>query len=244
MTHALFITAYDRPNYLREVLKSWGMVRGLKGWRVVARIEPGLYTQQNYDLFDGFRVGKQHPDFEIVVNPERYGVLHHPWVGFEELFAEHDFVVRAEDDLRVSDDILEYFSWAAQEFEMVDKVASVHGFTRREVGDAAASEILPRFDPLVWGTWRGFWEGLFSPTWDHDYSTFNGTPGNQSGWDWNINTRLYPHFGLHGLFPEASRVDNIGIYGTHSTPENFYTAPTFTAERGFVDYAAAANLRV
>jgi len=237
MRKALFFTAYDRPDYLRTALESWGEVRGLNDWNIVARIEPGHYAHKIYDLFDGFRTGSQHPNFQIIVNPERYGVLRHPWVGFEHLFDRRfDFVVRAEDDLRVSSDILEYFSWAAEEFEMRDEVASIHGFTRYGDGDPSDVRLEKRFDPLIWGTWRGYWEGLIGPTWDHDYSTFNETPGNQSGWDWNLNTRIYPRLGLQGVFPVVSRVENIGLYGTHSTPENYYTAESFQASQEEVKY--------
>lgn len=230
MRKALFFTAYDRPNYLLRALETWGYVRGLKDWDIVARIEPGLYADQIYDIFEGFWAGSRHPNFQIITNPTRLGVLHHPWAGFTELFEQdYDFVVRAEDDLRVSDDILEYFTWAAAKFEHDDRVASIHGFMREGSGTPEEVEVQPRFDPLIWGTWRRTWESLIGPTWDHDYSTYNGAPGIQSGWDWNLNTRIYPGHGLGGVFPRLSRVDNIGVHGTHSTPDNFYTAPSFQA---------------
>lgn len=227
MKRALFLTAYDRPQYLERALASWDSVRGLGEWTWYASIEPSPFADQIVEQFHSFF--DQHDlAYAITLNSERLGVLHHPWARFEELFAlGFDFVVRAEDDFRVSTDVLEYLSWAAEYYASADDVASIHGFSRTESGDPSVVRSEPRFDPLLWGTWREVWQGLIGPTWDHDYSTFNRFPGNQSGWDWNLNTRIYPKEGMRGVFPEVSRVDNFGIFGTHSTPENFYTATSF-----------------
>ena len=240
MSNALFITAYDRPEYLRQALASWKNVRGLEDWHVVARIEPGRHTGEIYDLFWHFGEETGHPSLDIIVNPKRLGVLHHPWVGFEHLFETHDFVVRAEDDLRVSDDILEYFSWA----QGVDnpEVVTIHGYTMTD-GDPDEVQVRRDFNPLVWGTWRAFWQDLIGPTWDHDYSTNNGTPGVQAGWDWNLNTRILEEHQLMSIYPMASRVDNIGIHGTHSTPDNYFTSPSFQETFGRRVYREKADIR-
>ena len=47
----------------------------------------------------------------ITINPQRYGVLGNPWHAFNDGFAVSDFVVLAEEDLIVSEDVLEYFAW-------------------------------------------------------------------------------------------------------------------------------------
>ena len=164
-------------------------------------------------------------------------MLHNPWVGFERLFMaqNYDFVVRTEDDLVVSADILEYFDWASCKFQNNPRVATVNAFCYND-GPSDEVALAERFSPLVWGTWSDRWEGLLGPTWDHDYSTYNGEPGNQAGWDWNINTRLFPQHRLLGCFPLASRVHNIGVHGTHSQPPNYRTATSFKDDHGSVKY--------
>lgn len=227
---ALFFTAYDRSNYLSEALASWRQVRGFYDWPVVAMIEPSYSQQKMVELFEEL----EHPNLKIIVNPKRYGVLHHPWVGFQTLFDRYNFVVRAEDDLIVSTDILEYFEWANQEYRNQEYISCVNAFTFGS-GDSSQIEERTLFNPLIWGTWRDRWTGFMRSTWDHDYSTNNGTPGVQAGWDWNLN-RIIPERNMKVVSPLASRVQNIGVIGTHSLPENFETAVSFEQFRDPTTY--------
>lgn len=224
---AIFLTAFDRPDLLERTMRSWEEVRGVADWPFIVRVEPGPKQEECVQIaWDAFtRMGHQHCG--VVVNPQCYGVLHHPWVGFENLFLTYDFVLRAEDDLCVSDDILEYFEWAEQEFRVDREVATIHGFEAGIGSDPGAVQLLELFNPWIWGTWVDRWRSVIRDTWDHDYSTYNGWPGHESGWDWNLNSRVFPAHGLVGVFPETSRVDNIGIFGIHGTAENFRTAASF-----------------
>jgi hypothetical protein len=135
----------------------------------------------------------------------------------------------------VSDDTLEYFEWASTVYETHPRVAAVCGYTE-EQGPLDGVVLEKRFSPWIWGTWRDRWRKLIGPTWDHDYSTYNGHPGNQSGWDWNLNTRIYPEYGLYTAFPTSSRVQNIGVFGVHGTPGNFETSPSFQPIYGQSEY--------
>lgn len=244
MRKAVFITAYNRLPYLQQVLHSWQSVRGLEDWHFVAMIEPSPVQEQVKEEFELFAAQNGLTDYEILINPERFGVLHHPWVGFERLFNDegYDFVVRAEDDLVVSSDILEMFDWSAHRYESVEQVAAVNGFSITDGREGQVS-LSPKFSPLNWGTWRGRWNDLLRDTWDHDYSTFNGVKGNQAGWDWNINTRVLPEAGMLCVVPDQSRVQNIGMHGTHAVPEDFIQAGNFSSFRPKVKFYEAKRLR-
>lgn len=237
--NALFFTAYDRPDYLRQTLRSWESVRGIQDWHVVFRVEPSERQHEIRDLFQVFAETMMLPSYEIIINEHRLGVLEHPYVGFNELFQRFNFVVRAEDDLLVSDDILEYFSWAAEEYEHDIDVATINGFSKLSGTDSGVFR-QQRFNPWIWGTWKYVWDRLLEPTWDHDYSTFNGVPGVESGWDWNIDTRLLAQNGYSCIYPRNSRVQNIGLWGVHGTPDNLLTAASFKPVYGTQDYRESA----
>lgn len=236
MKKAIFLTAYNRPQYFKKVLASWKNVRGIEDWDIFVQIEPNAFAdEQELEVYLAFR---DHPSVEVLVNPQIYGVLHNPWVGFERLFMQknYSFVLRAEDDLVVSADILEYFNWASEKFQNNTKVAAIIGYTDECGSDPSAARMTEGFGPWVWGTWDDRWEGLLGPTWDHDYSTYNGEPGNQAGWDWNINTRIYPQHHLRSVVPTLSRVHNIGVSGVHAIPSEYHTSLSFSEDHGEQDY--------
>lgn len=221
---ALFITAANRPLYFRETMNSWRKVRGFKDWNVIVRLEPSDFIPDHRAICAEL----EHPKLQVIVNPQVYGVLHHPWEGFNALFnAYMDFVVRAEDDLPVADDILEYFDWASETYYKDEEIAAVVGFSSNSEVDVEGVQRSDNFSPWVWGTWHDRWEDYISGTWDHDYSTYNGTPGNQSGWDWNLNTRILPSLNKKCISPIMSRVQNIGVWGVHGSPENFVQSSNF-----------------
>lgn len=226
-----------RPQILERTLESWDKVRGVQDWFWYFSVEPGPQEDEVKRIIHRFISRNEIPIATLHVNPSVLGVLHHPWVGFNTLFTGGwDFVVRAEDDLCVSDDILDYFAWAELTYRGRPNVATIHGYTDDGGRTPNGVQLLPEFNPWVWGTWRWIWSDPIRDTWDHDYSTFNGSPGHQSGWDWNLNTRIFPQYEMLGVYPKMSRVDNIGVHGTHSTPGNWRTAPTFQPVYGVLDY--------
>jgi hypothetical protein len=228
---AVLLTAFDRPHYLAPVLDSWAEVRGLHGWHLRVAVEPSGSVDDVVALVEAFVRRTGHADTEVVVNPVRLGVLENPYVHLEALFgAGYGFVVRAEDDLLVADDVLELFAHVATTYAEEPAVATAHAFSPGPVGPGPGE--LGRegaFCPWVWGTWRDRWLDLLGPTWDRDYSTYNGSPGFETGWDWNLNTRVFPAHGLCAVAPAVSRVRNIGEVGEHGTPADLVAAPTFAA---------------
>lgn len=234
----MLLTAYDRPHYLQPVLESWARARGLGAWHLRIAVEPSPVLDEVVAQLEDFVRVAGVPDVDLQVNPVRLGVAENPYRHLGALFdAGHGFVVRAEDDLVVADDVLELFAYVAAAYAGDSSVVSAHAFSAAgEIGnDAAALRRTPAFCPWVWGTWRDRWDGVVGPTWDRDYSTWNGSPGYESGWDWNLNTRVLPARGLVAVEPLVSRVDNIGVVGVHGTRENAPARPPFGPHREVTD---------
>lgn len=233
MNRRLVFTAYNRTDYFRQVMHSWSNVRGVTDWHPQVHLEPS--DRQVPMLTTAGLVGAR-----VHLNSVRMGVLHNPWLALDTAFlAGADFVVLAEDDVLVSTDTLEYFTWASEHLAGDDHVLAVCANSMQPECDPADEQIIHQstaFNPLVWGTWADRWTGVLRDTWDHDYSS--GTPdAPQSGWDWNINLRVMGH--RHIVKPLASRSTHIGRYGgTHTTIFSFpgSVSPTWRADRAPADY--------
>lgn len=227
MKKAFVLTVYNRPDYLRSALDSLYEVRGWEDWHVVFSIEPSERFTEVLDLIQqaAMRLGEK-TTIEILINPERYGVLHHPWVVFDKLFGDgFDYVVRSEDDLIHGQDVLEYHSWAAEQFEEDSAVGIVTAFSSDHLSPSDVVRKIGLGSPLLIGTWKHVWSDVLRDTWDHDYST--GSTPDTRGWDHNIHLRIFPSLGLHAILPLHTKVEHIGIYGEHSTPEIFWVQEPF-----------------
>jgi hypothetical protein len=217
MITELVFTAYNRPFYFKEVIESWNNVRNLQNWNASFFIEPSEIQDEMIEL--AFNL---NTSVATLVNPERVGVLTNPWNALNDAFERGaDFAVLAEDDVVVSQDILEFFEWTALEYQTGHNVLAVNAFSQLEDEGKTNQIILDnKFSPLIWGVWRNRWEDYLRDTWDKSYSTGNAD-GSEAGWDWNIN-RIIAANDLKIVKPLHSRSDHIGEFlGTHMTPDLF-----------------------
>jgi hypothetical protein len=198
------MTAYRRPHYLERALRAWGACRGPIDMTVY--IDPSDRTSDVRGVCEAF-------DVDHVVRPERLGVLNAP-------FQASTFVLLAEEDVIVSDDVIEYATALARRHADDSDVLAVLAHTWRESGEPERYFPSQQFHPLIWGTWRDRWQDIIAPTWDHDYSTGPGG-GVEAGWDWNFG-RVCRERGMWFLEPEQSRAQHIGQHeGAHCTADYF-----------------------
>jgi hypothetical protein len=205
-------TIADRPHYTEETLTYWRDVRGVNDWNHVFFVEPGSMRERQMEVL----MRKPFKSQQIVMHGKRQGVLRCAWEalegGFEGKYGVQpaEFCVLAEEDLAVSDDVLELFDRLSDELQD-SKTAAIcmNGAMTREGGGRLDTFVpMPGFDSHIWGTWRPIWRQYLRETWDFDYSS-----GNPSGWDWNMTLRVFPQNGLHAVRPQISRSDNLGQYG-------------------------------
>lgn len=216
MKKHLTFTAYNRPSYIQSVIESWNAVRGLQEIEASFYIEPSEFQNEIADI-----VFELNTTTTTVTHNELQGVLTNPWGALNDAFeAGAEFVILAEDDVIVSQDALEFFDWAATEYQTAHSLLAINAFS--SLGSGKDNQVYTdmSFSPLVWGTWRDRWEETLRDSWDKDYSTGN-PDGSEAGWDWNIN-RIIQDNNLRVLRPVNSRSDHIGEYGgTHMTPDLF-----------------------
>jgi hypothetical protein len=237
MNRRLVFTAYNRPCYFTPVMASWAQARGFGDWNPTVYLEPSSQRPTMAAIAGNHGA-------TVVVNPHRLGVLHNPWNALNTAFSNGaDFVVLAEDDVLVSDDVLEFLRWASVRFKTQHVLAACACSQEPTSSPTQANHVTihRRFNALVWGTWRDRWDNVLRDTWDHDYSS--GTPdAPQSGWDWNINLRVMADWYIAS--PVASRSQHIGEFGgIHMQPAAFpeSTSPTFRQHRPRAPFTLVPN---
>lgn len=232
----VIFTVFQRPEYLARALASWEKVRGKEDWRFRFMVEPSDVRNEIVSLI----ANADLPNKVVHLNPELYGVLNNVWSGINGAFENGaEFAWVAEDDILVSDDILEYAGWARDTLEPLSHCMGACANTKRPDGENRTGvEMHTWFDPLGWGTWKNRWYEYLRDSWDHDYSS-----GEQSGWDWNLNLRVLPKCKMQFAFPMSSRTQHIGKDGgEHMKPEDYplSLAPSFVEHREPVTFGLSA----
>lgn len=205
---AVAFTAYQRPQYFQETLETWSHVKGVEDVKALVRLEPSQVQEAMKNLFFECPF-----DFRLVIeNSKVAGPLRNPWLAFESALQEWspDFVIVAEDDSVVSPDVLDYFRFAAENYQDKD-ILTVCAFQNDWLLGPDNRVVRKEwFAPTIWGTWASTWTWL-RDHWDFDYS--------HRGWDNRIHELLKQEH-LQSLFPVASRSNHIGrIGGAHMLEE-------------------------
>lgn len=210
---AVTFTGYNRPPYMAETLESWSKVRGIARTRVEFHLEPG--TEKVVQLARGADFARET---EVFVNPSVLGTQRNPFEAMSSAFNHGFFAILAEDDIVVSTDVLEYFSWCEEEFRDDSRVLAVSarqhsaqpgGEAGVRLGDMAMDGTPPMM--WVWGTWADRWENLLAPDWTFAYEHY--------GWDWRIHNHWVKDQGYRIAVPSISRCQHIGEHGgTHCPP--------------------------
>jgi hypothetical protein len=214
-----FTVSCLREKYLRQALDSWAHVRGIQDAHLLFCLEPrpprSPFPVAEFREF----LRRSFRSAEVVVNAERLGCFLNTQYAMTLAFAEGpDFAVLAEEDMVVSTDVLEYFTWAQRyAADPVVQAVCSHVFVSAARADQAVRTSW--FSPLVWGTWPDRWASYISPGW-------GGVPGNPDAWDAGLRSRICEDRKAC-VFPALSRSQHIGRVST-LTPgalaQHFYTA--------------------
>jgi hypothetical protein len=238
----LVCSAWRRPEYLERTMASWTRVRGvgrLGGLVValganaateVAQVEVIKHASHAMGLSD--RTVIRHDSAAAQASPGMHRPLGEVLDYVRTPLHGCRAVICAEEDIVVSDDVLEYMTWALHRFEKEPLVAAVcahdvggqgwdiPGIGQHGMGNPQDEAVLsPYFNPWVWATWTGRKLDFLLDRWDWDANL--GQSAWQHGYDWRIR-RLIMERGLLSVVPAASRSQNIGRDGGYyARPELF-----------------------
>lgn len=195
-----FTVSCRRPKYLARTVQSWARCRGEA--QFVFSLEPpirefrvGEFTQWVHATF---------PHAVVIVHPQRLGCNANTYQAMRAGFGLSGFTVVAEEDIEVSDDAIEYFTWASETYRSSPEVFAACAHVK-DAGTGTAADVFraPWFSPLVWGTWRDRWEDQLQPGW----LAF------QDSWDAHARFRLFDR-GSVSIFPALSRSRHFGENST------------------------------
>jgi hypothetical protein len=200
------LTAYNRPHYLDRVLASWASPLEASGVLLFAHVEPGG-PQDVWEHCRDFQWGGAHLNRKVLGNAEntRQAIA----AAFQD--CEADFVILAEDDMLVGQDVLDYFEFCAERYRQDSTVVAVSAFRQLapSVATVGGVQRTRSFPGQVWGTWRDRWEELISQAWNEQ----------PEKWDLWIHQRLCRERHYEVVVPALSRSQHIGQQGVHMIPE-------------------------
>ena len=212
---AIAFTVFNREDFLKRTLYSWSKVKYLDEYDIYFFVEPSNKINQILEIISSFKSVMGSRNIMIKINNELKGCSANTFQALNLLFKVYDFVVLAEDDLIVSDDVCQYFNYLEDRYRDSNDVCiiSANNKTKNMLDN---NVVMPTeyFEGYVWGTWSKCWKSLFSTKWNIKED------GGDANWDWNIGQKLKAN-NLKCIHPAHSKSQHIGINGINSNPEIF-----------------------
>lgn len=232
---SLVITAWKRPEYLKQTLESWARAPELIELRhvIVALGWSHMFDDQR----DVIRGAERQLLRQVMVVPDSPEAAGSPGMhralgeAIDTAFLQKgtDWVLCGEEDVIVSADALAYVSWAQEHYSDQTMAICLHnqggcgwdGLGAPRIDDGAdqdAVRLLPYFNPWGWCIRRDMWENVARPVWDWECDSGGS---NDSGYDWQMH-RLSSTGPWLNFVPDAARSQTIGeLSGVYSNPDIF-----------------------
>lgn len=209
------ITAYKRPEYLKQVLASIQANKFVDQYELFLGLEPG--NNEIVDLVKSIDWIKTH----IYVNDVVLGVRKNPHKLMNKVFLAGSIMnVYLEEDVIISPDALSMANWYLE-------TQPENAWLSLNFLDYGSSTARPyvliaskKFNALGFCVKSWAWREHFSRFWMSDDGTKRVYGEEYSGWDWAVTAHLKENAGLKTLTPMLSRSNHIGRNGgVHASPE-------------------------
>lgn len=194
MKGAVTLTAWQRPDHTRRVLRALEQCRGVEDWYLFASVDAPAHPEvvAALEAVD-FMASRVH------VADRKLGCNNNTWYPMDQAFAAgFDFVVHMEDDHLLAPDAFEFFDWGRQflDDEMLFNLSAFDKETR----DPGDGQVVRR----DWFTSTGAW-AIDEKRWHDDFRHF---PRFDPLWDcWLCLERRGQRY---EYAPALSRCQNIG----------------------------------
>jgi hypothetical protein len=199
------MTAFNRPHYLTRVLTALAQCHGIDRYALLVRCEPGC--DEVVRLLREFKGPKE---MLVHVNSVVRGCTLNYCDLMDEATGMSDFVVDLEDDIVPSPDFLAYMEWARNRYADDQRVFSISGYSQEQPTGSETYAMRRRKWFSAWG------HGMWSNNWRK--VRLYCINEKVHSWDMPIADFVLAA-GLWEVFPVLSRVQNIGVKGTHSNPQ-------------------------
>lgn len=228
------ICAYNRPDYLYEVLRSVIVaLRECPQWcipvpLILIALDPGgdRYIETKAVILRFIDTSRAWLKPQLIEWPQHLGVSESPRRLIQHVFIERrsEFNLHLEDDTVLSPDALRLAEWFRRESARPRECTSAHpldkviglALSSRSTECRCAHKLTLRTDFGVWG-----WATNYAAWWLWLAHYWNEKLDEPLGWDYGF-TRMMQRNGLVMLEPALSRVRNIGREGgVHETPEGW-----------------------
>jgi hypothetical protein len=217
MNYTITVAAYNRPDYLKQVLDSlMGALSHIRwsSWQIIIGIDPGGSRQTEVE-----QVARQFLERQVgtmLIWPEHLGVSEAPRRLLQRAFMRgSDYNLHLEDDTVLSPDALNFVDCIQNEYP--DGFACLYAPPpTRPLSTELASQYIKHDVFRVWG-WAcsaETYRNLVACTW-------NWRAIEPLGWDASLEESIYNTY-YYVYSPVLSRITNIGREdGVHQTPEGW-----------------------
>jgi len=240
------MTAWRRPNYFSQVVKSLEEAEGIEEYVVLVSLDGGYIEQQN-EMVD---ILKQSSLFyQLTVHKDNLGCAGNTGFILSEGFKRADRVIHAEEDTIFHPDALQYLEYCLEKYEHDERIFSITTFTNSQWNDMCLDGdwlepnligIRDRFTCQGWATWKRVWDEVkdgwfgihFKKTMEVEadgQAKFKGEEflkhivKDPKG-SWANPMAHYWRNGRYEIAPHTSLSNNIGLKGGLNTTELTWNA--------------------
>ncbi len=222
------ISAYDRVEYLKEVLEHLFECYGIENYKLRCFIDPSPRQQEvTWVLMDYFKQSKLDITWEI--NHQRLDCNGNIFRCLDFGFQHANYVIHIEDDIVLAKDALLYLEHCDRTYKddrSIFSVCTYNRYSHRTYQPKSSTTVFRQkhFDPWGWATWKNRWEEEIRENWQFGYGPRYNKEGEMvlevGGWDINMQTIIRKN--QRRINPNYSRSKNIGEYGRHTPSVEFH----------------------